>query len=254
MIMADQPRRYNLNEIYGDESIPRRYIRIAVGENRNLWDLFIYELITGVCRGFPGIIGYVLRNRLYPLAFKSFHKRSFIGCDVTLRCPHQIHLSRGVIVDDFAQLLATSRHPEAIKIGESYFVRSFAMINAGPPEGYVHVGRNTGIGQGVLIYGNGGLTIGENVMIAGGSSIIASSHIVEDSDIPMIKQGYIAKGITIQDNVWIGTGVRILDGVTIGTGAIVGANAVVNRSVQPGDKVGGIPARSLIKQGFHNEA
>jgi acetyltransferase-like isoleucine patch superfamily enzyme len=251
--MADQPRRYNLDEIYGAESIPRRYIRLTVGENRSLWDLIVYEFITGLCRGLPGVIGYALRNRLYPLAYKNFHKKSFVGCNVTLRCPHQIHLSRGVIVEDFAQLIATSRHPEAIKFSDGCFIRSFAMINAGPPEGYVHAGRNTGIGQGVLIYGNGGLTIGDNVMIAGGSSIIASSHIVEDPHMPIIKQGFMAKGITIHDNVWIGAGVRVLDGVTIGTGAIVGANAVVNRSVAPGDKVAGIPARSIIKHDSNHE-
>jgi acetyltransferase-like isoleucine patch superfamily enzyme len=119
------------------------------------------------------------------------------------------------------------------------------MLNSGPPEGFIHIGSNSTVGQGSLLYGNGGLTIGNNVMIAGQCAIIASSHNYDNADIPMIRQGYTAKGITIYDNVWIGAGARILDGVTVGEGSIVGANAVVNSTVAPGDRVGGIPARSL---------
>lgn len=247
--MKQISRRYNLNEIYGNETKIQRYTRLTAGEGANLWSLFWQELLLGLCASLPGILGWGLRSRLYSLFFKGFHKRAFIGRYVTLRCPGQIHLSEGVIVDDFVQLIATSRHPEAISIGEGSFLRSFAMINAGEPEGFVHIGRSSGIGQGTLLYGNGGLAIGNKVMVAGQCAIIASTHNYENPDIPMIDQGYTAIGITICDNVWIGAGAKILDGVTIGEGAIVGANAVVNRSVAPWDRVGGIPARSLKGNG-----
>ncbi|MFV1974765.1 MAG: hypothetical protein ACC651_03415 [Candidatus Scalindua sp.] len=243
--MKQSAKQYNLDKIYANESSLRRYIRLTVGENAGLWDLFWHEMILGVSGGLPGIIGLGLRNKLYSLLFKGFNKRAYLGRNVLLRCPRQIHLSPGVILDDYSQLIATSRQSKAITLGENTFVRSYAMINAGPPEGFVHIGQGCRIGQGALLYGNGGLTIGENVMIAGQSSIIASSHNFGDQDIPITNQGISTKGIVIKNNVWIGTGVRILDGVTIGEGAIIGANAVVNRDVAAGDIVGGIPARPL---------
>ncbi len=52
-------------------------------------------------------------------------------------------------------------------------------------------------------------------------------------------------GVVIEDDVWVGTRAIILNGVTIGRGAIVGAGAVVTRSVPPYAIVGGNPARVI---------
>jgi acetyltransferase-like isoleucine patch superfamily enzyme len=51
--------------------------------------------------------------------------------------------------------------------------------------------------------------------------------------------------ITIGNDVWIGARAIILDGVTIGDGAIVAANSVVTKDVQPYAIVGGVPAKTL---------
>jgi len=246
--MEPQPRCYNLAEIYAAESRLRRYMRLTVGEEGGMWALFWHEAVLGLCTGLPGLPGLWMRNALYPKVFGGIHRRTYIGRHATLRCPRHITTEEGVVIDDFAQLIATSREPVAIKIGANSFVRSFAMINAGPPEGFVRIGRNSGIGQGTILYGNGGLTIGDNVMIAGQCFVVASSHQFDDPTKPISEQGYTAKGIVIEDNVWIGAGAKILDGVTIGKGGIVGANAVVTRSVPPGEHVGGIPARPLARR------
>ena len=243
--MDHQERKYDLQDLYGRETSIQRYVRLTVGENAGIGALMCHELLLGLCGGLPGALGLAVRNRLYSLFFKGFDRKAFIGRHVTLRCPRQISLASGVIVDDFVQLIATSRVPEAIILGEESFVRSFAMINAGPPDGFVHIGHHSTVGQGTLLYGNGGLTIGNQVLIAGQSAVFASSHIYDRPDVPIVDQGYSAKGIRIEDNVWIGAGAKILDGVTIGEGAIVGSNAVVTESVRPGDRVGGIPACSL---------
>jgi serine O-acetyltransferase len=49
----------------------------------------------------------------------------------------------------------------------------------------------------------------------------------------------------IGDRVHIGAGAVIVGKVFVGDDAIVGANAVVVRDVQPGQKVGGVPARPI---------
>ena len=61
------------------------------------------------------------------------------------------------------------------------------------------------------------------------------------------------KGDTVVGNdVWIGQNAVILPGVRIGNGAIIGANSVVGRDVEPYSIVAGNPAR-LIRTRFDDE-
>lgn len=61
------------------------------------------------------------------------------------------------------------------------------------------------------------------------------------------------KGDTVVGNdVWIGQNAVILPGVRIGDGAIVGANSVVGRDIEPYSIVAGNPAR-LIRKRFDDE-
>jgi maltose O-acetyltransferase len=84
------------------------------------------------------------------------------------------------------------------------------------------------------------------VAIGSGVHIMAGTHEVDEtSDVPIIMQTRISKGIVIQDNVWIGTGARILDGVRIGENTIVGAGSVVSRDVPANSMVLGNPARVI---------
>lgn len=53
------------------------------------------------------------------------------------------------------------------------------------------------------------------------------------------------RGVVIEDDVWVGTRAIILHGVTIGRGAVVGAGALVTKSVPPYAIVGGIPAKVI---------
>jgi acetyltransferase-like isoleucine patch superfamily enzyme len=53
---------------------------------------------------------------------------------------------------------------------------------------------------------------------------------------------------TIGRDVWIGANAVILGGVIIGDGAVVAAGAVVNRDVDSGTVVAGVPARKIRKR------
>ena len=52
-------------------------------------------------------------------------------------------------------------------------------------------------------------------------------------------------GVVIEDDVWIGTRAIVLGGVTIGRGAVIGAGAVVTKSIPPYAIAAGSPARVL---------
>ncbi|WP_040979346.1 Vat family streptogramin A O-acetyltransferase [Oceanobacillus jeddahense] len=57
------------------------------------------------------------------------------------------------------------------------------------------------------------------------------------------------KGDTVIGNdVWIGMDAVIMPGVTIGDGAIIGANSIVTKDVEPYTIVGGNPAKQIKKR------
>jgi acetyltransferase-like isoleucine patch superfamily enzyme len=70
----------------------------------------------------------------------------------------------------------------------------------------------------------------------------------EQLDIRPNYRPLISKGpVIIEENVWIGEMVCIMPGVTIGRGSIIGANAVVTKSIPPYSIAAGVPAK-VIKQ------
>lgn len=156
-----------------------------------------------------------------------------------------VHIGHHTHIEAHVQFQAGTpeRSDESIVIGDHCRVRTFSQIRA--LGGSIRIGNHCSVNPNCILYGTGGLVIGNHVRIAAGTIIIAAMHRFDRRDIPIHEQGSSAKGITIEDDVWVGAGVQILDGVRIGTGAIVAAGAVVTRDVPSGVIVGGVPARIL---------
>lgn len=114
--------------------------------------------------------------------------------------------------------------------------------------GKVTIGDGVSINPFCVLYGYGGLTIGNDTRIATSTLIIASIHEMDNPN-KKIADSYGGEGIKIGKDVWIAAGARILDGVNIGDRSVIGAGAVVNRSI-PTEKVAvGVPAK-VIKSRF----
>jgi acetyltransferase-like isoleucine patch superfamily enzyme len=111
--------------------------------------------------------------------------------------------------------------------------------------GAIKIGKRSSINAQTILYGHGGLTIGNDVLIAGHCMVIPSNHNFADKNKTIMSQGNTSKGITIEDDVWIAHGCSILDGVTIGRGAIIAAGSVVNKDVPANCIYGGVPAKFL---------
>lgn len=71
-----------------------------------------------------------------------------------------------------------------------------------------------------LFYGASGVRIGY-VEVATHAVIVASIHRFHRTEMSIKEQGIEAKGIVIQDGVWIGTGVAILNDFVIGRGWVI---------------------------------
>ena len=93
------------------------------------------------------------------------------------------------------------------------------------------IGNNTGLGHNTFMNAQGGIKIGDDVIVGPNTSFLAENHVFSDPMIPIRKQGVSRKGITIGSNTWIGSNVTILDGVEIGKGVVIGAGSLVTKSI-----------------------
>ncbi|QOV89434.1 acyltransferase [Humisphaera borealis] len=147
---------------------------------------------------------------------------------------------RRVTIDRTARL--TPKHN--IRLGRRALICEYVIIRAG--DAPVLIGAFSQIGPFTVILAGSGVSIGEAVMIGPHCVLAAGNHDYRQLDLRMRSAGALSRGpIVIEDDVWIGANVTITDGVRIGQGAVVGANAVVTRDVDPFDIVAGVPARVI---------
>lgn len=114
--------------------------------------------------------------------------------------------------------------------------------------GDIRIGSYCSINPFTIVYGHGGVRIGDGVRIAAHTVIIPANHNVKSDGTPIHLSGHTANGIVIGNYVWIGAGARILDGVHIGNNAVIGAGSVVTRSVPENVVAVGNPARPIKRR------
>ena len=96
---------------------------------------------------------------------------------------------------------------------------------------------NVFINSNCLAMARGGITIEDDVMLAGNVQLLSNNHDEYERQIITCEEIRIKKG------AWIGAGASILAGVTVGKYAIVGAGAIVTKDVPDYAVVVGAPAK-----------
>lgn len=105
----------------------------------------------------------------------------------------------------------------------------------------IRVGKNVFINTGCTMQDQGGIVIGNGVLLGHRCTIATLNH---DLD-PARRQDLLPAPVHIGDNVWIGANVTILPGVTIGENAVVAAGAVVAKDVPANMVAAGVPAKVI---------
>ena len=114
----------------------------------------------------------------------------------------------------------------------------------------LRVGNRSYIGHGCVFTVAKSITIGEDVLIAGGCSVSDYSMHPLDPEKRLAEvqvDPEDVRPVRIENKAWIGRGATILPGVTIGEDAVVGAAAVVTKDVPPGHICVGNPGRLLTR-------
>ena len=105
----------------------------------------------------------------------------------------------------------------------------------------ITVGKNVFINSGCCFQDQGGVEIGDNVLIGQQVVIATLNHDLN----PAKRANMLPAPVKIGNGVWIGAHATILAGVTIGEGAVIAAGAVVTKDVPAFAVVGGVPARII---------
>ena len=105
----------------------------------------------------------------------------------------------------------------------------------------IHLGKNVFINSGCRFQDQGGIYIGNNVLI--GHNVVLATLNHEEN--PSKRGNLIPSPIKIGNDVWVGSNATILPGITIGDGAIVAAGAVVTKDVKENTVVAGVPAKYI---------
>jgi acetyltransferase-like isoleucine patch superfamily enzyme len=125
-----------------------------------------------------------------------------------------------------------------------------SRVSVGPgchvlePRG-LSIGGDSGIARDVTIDARGGLTIGCRTLIGFESVLLTYTHSLDEETASVSLTDFVAQPTEIGDGCWIGTRVIVLPGLSVGSGSIVGAGAVVTKTVPAGTVAGGVPARPL---------
>jgi putative colanic acid biosynthesis acetyltransferase WcaF len=101
------------------------------------------------------------------------------------------------------------------------------------------VGNNVGIANGVTLYNMSTMSIDDHCVISQGAYLCGGSHDIDSANFQLI-----AKPINLEKHVWVCAEVFVGPGVTIAEGCVIGARAVVVKSiVEPWSVWAGNPAK-----------
>lgn len=128
-----------------------------------------------------------------------------------------------------------------ITVGPGAWIEQGVVLNAFG--GSIRIGGDIFLGPHTVVYGHGGVEIGEACLIAMHCRILSSNHTVPPPGTLIRSQPDILLPTRIGRDVWLGAGVTVLGGVSIGDGCVVGAGAVVTEDLPPNSFAVGVPAR-----------
>jgi len=178
-------------------------------------------------------------NKIRGIILFGIKKNIIVEKNCIIERPKTINFCGNNYIARFSEIHASE--PGKLSIGKNTRICRHSFIF--DSFGFVKIGDDCLIGDYCTIYGNGGVTIDNNVVFASHVSVIASEHNYKDINLPVLKQSSTHKGIKIGDGSWLGINVTVLDGSEIGKNCVIGAGSTVKGNIPDYSVAVGTPAR-----------
>jgi acetyltransferase-like isoleucine patch superfamily enzyme len=177
----------------------------------------LYSWSESLVSCIPGLIGQKIRVAFYKLFLRRSLLRS-VGYGSSLTSPSNISIGAAVL-GKYNELIAC-------------------------PNSKISIGNNTHFNSGVHLNSSvgGSISIGDNCLIGPNFLARTASHAFRDRSRTVRSQGHNCLDIVIHNDVWIAANVTVIGGVTLSEGCVVGAGAVVTKSLPPYSIAYGLPA------------
>ena len=200
-------------------------------------------------------ISIILRQRMFQVVrgflIKPFLKKShgvvFKGKNVKIHHLNKMSCGKNLIIEDNVYINALSKL--GVDLGSNVTIqRDSILICTGVIRNLgkgIKIGNNVGLNARVYLGGQGGIDIGENVIVGPDVKIFSENHKYKKTDVLIKEQGETRIGVKIGSDCWIGSGSIILDGVNLAEGCVVAAGSVVTKSFGAFSVIGGIPAKVI---------
>ncbi|MDB4916765.1 MAG: transferase hexapeptide repeat containing protein [Gemmatimonadetes bacterium] len=189
----------------------------------------------------------LLRGLTLRLRARGIRGVVFRGRSVIVEHAGQLCAGRSLILEDGVFINALSL--QGISLGDNVTIARGAvlvctgvMANLGVG---ITIGDRSAVGASSFLGGQGGIHIGDDVIMGPGVRIFSENHVFDALDVPIRMQGERRQGVAISNNCWIGAGALIVDGVSIGEGCVIAAGAVVTSSIPSWSIAAGVPARVI---------
>ncbi|MCO5947257.1 acyltransferase [Mucilaginibacter flavidus] len=189
------------------------------------------------------------------LFLKLFLKKSkgllFRGSHVKVRHAYKITAGKNLILEDNVSVNALSEN--GISFGDNVSIARDSILFCTGIIAYrgkgISIGDRTGISARAYFAGQGGITIGNDVIMGPNVQVFSENHLYNDMSLTIKEQGVTKQSVSIGNNCWVGAGSTILAGVTIGDGCVVAAGSVVTKSFAANSVIAGVPAKLIKTRG-----
>jgi len=151
-----------------------------------------------------------------------------------------VNLGNGINVE-----FGRNKHgePGEFIVGDKCYIRDGAIFHC--YGGKIKLGKSVYIGPHSVIYGHGGVVIGDNSFLAMNVKVVSANHTVPKRGMLIKDQPNILMPVEIGSDVWIGANAIVLGGVRIGNGAVIGAGSVVTKDIPDYAIAVGNPAKVI---------
>jgi acetyltransferase-like isoleucine patch superfamily enzyme len=196
----------------------------------------------------PGWTGIKLRQLIYKPFFKSCGTKVWIESGVQLSGFKHISIGSNVHIDKNCIIQTGTKTIGHQKKKENTHFKGNA--------GEIIIGNTVHIVQNCMLFGYGGLQIGNNCTISASSKIYSQSNLPKNPEnkseivsiMPYSSAHFILSPVFLGDNVWLGLNSIIMPGSSILSNSFVVSNSLVMDEHAKNSHIQGQPAKTVKKR------